>query len=100
MTPARVTQIMRLLDLAPDIQDQILDATSCRTERQLLSLACVHDWTQQTADLISREDIPMDPGRVVAPKHRGGQARPCSHDEEHRLLCVELAPLNLDSFSE
>jgi hypothetical protein len=53
VSPARVSQIMRLLSLAPTIQEALLflpQTTSGRDPihlRQLLSVAAVLDWRQQ-----------------------------------------------------
>lgn len=53
VTPARMTQIMNLLHLAPDIQEQILDLPLVErgrdpiTERDLRPIAAVLDWKCQ-----------------------------------------------------
>ena len=49
VTRARVTQIMKLLDLAPDIQEQILflPAGTRLRERHLRPVSQLIDWTQQ-----------------------------------------------------
>lgn len=53
VTRARVTQIMNLLNLAPDLQEQILVSPDvCRgkdrlTERQLRQVVALPDWKQQ-----------------------------------------------------
>lgn len=53
VTRARVTQIMNLLNLAPDIQEEILflDAAESEresiTERELRPIATVADWSEQ-----------------------------------------------------
>ncbi len=53
ITRARVTQIMALLNLAPDLQERLLDlplVTSGRdpiTERDLRILVCLPDWREQ-----------------------------------------------------
>jgi hypothetical protein len=49
VTRARMTQIMRLLDLAPDIQEQILFLPPRRglNERNLRPIANVIDWQEQ-----------------------------------------------------
>ena len=50
---ARMTQIMNLLHLAPDIQEQLLQLTSCEpglpciTERHIRQLALKIDWSEQ-----------------------------------------------------
>ena len=53
VTRARLTQIMNLLNLAPDIQEEILFLKSPKygrdpiTERQLRPIVAVADWRQQ-----------------------------------------------------
>jgi hypothetical protein len=49
VTRARITQIMKLLDLAPDIQEQILflPSTNGLNERNLRSIVSRIDWTEQ-----------------------------------------------------
>jgi hypothetical protein len=50
MTPARVTQIMRLLDLAPGIQEVLLTTSRAGppiTERRGVAVAGVTDWRRQ-----------------------------------------------------
>jgi hypothetical protein len=49
VTHARITQIMKLLDLAPDIQEQILflEPTSNLNERILRPVAAQLDWEEQ-----------------------------------------------------
>jgi hypothetical protein len=50
VTPARVTQIMKLLDLAPDIQEHLLTrpcAMGPVTESQAVAAASVANWRQQ-----------------------------------------------------
>jgi hypothetical protein len=50
VTRARITQIMNLLNLAPDIQEQILlncDARALPVERQLRRLAACVEWSRQ-----------------------------------------------------
>jgi len=53
VTPARLTQIMNLLSLAPDIQEQILflpatgQGRDAVTEKQLRPIAGVPDWREQ-----------------------------------------------------
>jgi hypothetical protein len=49
VTRARITQIMKLLDLAPDIQEQILflAPTSDLNERTLRPVAAQVDWEEQ-----------------------------------------------------
>jgi len=50
VTRARITQIMNLLNLAPDIQEQILlncDARALPVERQLRRLAAFVEWSRQ-----------------------------------------------------
>lgn len=49
VTRARMTQIMNLLNLAPDIQEQILFATesACPAERGLRKLAAHPGWDRQ-----------------------------------------------------
>jgi hypothetical protein len=55
VTRARLTQIMNLLLLAPDIQEQILLPGSCKdpiivpTERVLRAVASAPDWLKQRA---------------------------------------------------
>jgi len=55
VTRARITQIMNLLMLAPDIQEQLLDApdritvNSAMTERGLRSVATLVSWSAQRA---------------------------------------------------
>lgn len=64
VTRARVTQIMNLLHLAPDIQEQILHlppVTRGRdpiTERDLRPVAAIVDWTHQR-DQMYREHLPV-----------------------------------------
>jgi hypothetical protein len=49
VTRARMTQIMKLLHLAPDIQEQILLLTNvkCLNERNLRSIVRLIDWDEQ-----------------------------------------------------
>jgi hypothetical protein len=53
VTRARVTQIMNLLQLAPDLQEQIVflpnlkSRCSLRTERQLRTITAILDWQKQ-----------------------------------------------------
>ena len=49
VTRARMTQIMKLLDLAPDIQEQVLflPPTKGLNERNLRSIVSKIDWTEQ-----------------------------------------------------
>jgi hypothetical protein len=49
VTRARITQIMKLLDLAPDIQEQILflPSTNGLNERNLRRIVSKIDWTEQ-----------------------------------------------------
>ena len=53
VTRARLTQIMNLLNLAPDIQEAIVSlsssirGTDTLTERQLRPIAAVADWNKQ-----------------------------------------------------
>jgi hypothetical protein len=49
VTRARITQIMKLLDLAPDIQEQILflPSTNGLNERNLRRIVSIIDWTEQ-----------------------------------------------------
>jgi hypothetical protein len=49
VTRARITQIMKLLDLAPDIQEQILFLPPINglNERNLRSIVSRIDWTEQ-----------------------------------------------------
>ena len=49
VTRARMTQIMKLLDLAPDIQEQILFLPPIRTlnERNLRPVVSCIDWREQ-----------------------------------------------------
>jgi hypothetical protein len=49
VTRARITQIMKLLNLAPDIQERILflPDTSGLNERNLRPIACKIDWGEQ-----------------------------------------------------
>ena len=49
VTRARMTQIMNLLNLAPDIQEQILVAAegACPAERRLRELAAHPEWDRQ-----------------------------------------------------
>jgi hypothetical protein len=49
VTRARMTQIMKLLDLAPDIQEQILFLPHIHglNERNLRSIVCQIDWDEQ-----------------------------------------------------
>jgi hypothetical protein len=49
VTRVRITQIMKLLDLAPDIQEQILflPSTNGLNERNLRSIVSRIDWTEQ-----------------------------------------------------
>jgi hypothetical protein len=49
VTRARMTQIMKLLHLAPDIQEQILFLPPINglNERNLRSIVCQTDWTEQ-----------------------------------------------------
>jgi hypothetical protein len=49
VTRARMTQIMKLLDLAPDIQEQILFLPPIRNlnERNLRAIVIQIDWTEQ-----------------------------------------------------
>ncbi len=63
VTRARLTQIMNLLDLAPEVQEQILqhvpDAETqiCVSERQLRPIAATPDWRSQRrrwAELLSK----------------------------------------------
>lgn len=54
LSPARITQLLALLQLAPDIQEQILflevvDGLEPVTERQLRPLTRVLDWSEQRA---------------------------------------------------
>lgn len=55
VTRARVTQIMNLLHLAPDIQEELLDLPPVRggrdpvTERDLRPIAAELDWNRQRA---------------------------------------------------
>lgn len=55
MTRARVTQIMNLLHLAPDIQEAILVLPRVEagrdpiTERELRPIAAIPDWRKQRA---------------------------------------------------
>ena len=49
VTRARMTQIMKLLDLAPDIQEQILflPPIKCLNERNLRRIVSKIDWNEQ-----------------------------------------------------
>ena len=49
VTRARMTQIMKLLDLAPDIQEQILFLPNLKglNERNLRPIVCRIDWNEQ-----------------------------------------------------
>ncbi len=50
VTRARITQIMNLLNLAPDIQEQLLlpeSLTANTYERQLRSIVASSDWNYQ-----------------------------------------------------
>jgi ParB-like chromosome segregation protein Spo0J len=48
VTPARVTQILRLLDLAPAIQEAIIDEPAAvATERALFAIAAETCWVRQ-----------------------------------------------------
>jgi hypothetical protein len=50
VTRARITQIMNLLNLAPDIQETLLDRNNARNlpcERDIRSVTAHVDWTQQ-----------------------------------------------------
>jgi hypothetical protein len=49
VTPARITQIMKLLYLAPDIQEQILFLTLAKglNERNLRRIVSQIDWSEQ-----------------------------------------------------
>jgi hypothetical protein len=52
VTRARITQIMNLLNLAPDIQQEILDlsaSTPAATERVLRPISIMVDWRSQRA---------------------------------------------------
>ncbi len=56
VTRARLTQIMNLLNLAPDIQEQVLHLSrsapelACLTERDLRPIAATPDWRTQLHD--------------------------------------------------
>ncbi len=74
VTRARITQIMNLLNLAPDIQEAILDnssawcAKSTITEGELRSVSRIIDWSDQRrrlngiADQVQRELKMHQPG--------------------------------------
>ncbi len=71
VTRARVTQIMNLLNLAPDIQEQVLflpPVTSGRDavrERDLRPIAALPDWREQRRlwrQLVVRSGVADDPG--------------------------------------
>ena len=47
VTRARMSQIMRLLDLAPDIQEAILFEQPATTEREVRPVSRLADWTRQ-----------------------------------------------------
>ncbi len=54
LSPARITQLLAMLQLAPDLQEQILlleavDGLEPITERQLRPLTRVLDWSEQRA---------------------------------------------------
>lgn len=67
VTRARVTQVMNLLHLAPDIQDQILNLPRVEkgrdplTERDLRPIAALPDWRKQRTEWrkISRDATPL-----------------------------------------
>jgi len=64
LSPARITQLLAMLLLAPDLQEQILlleavDGLEPITERQLRPLTRVLDWSEQRAmwqQLVVRRD--------------------------------------------
>jgi hypothetical protein len=63
VTRARLTQIMNLRLLAPDVQEQILfmngPERQCRTfsERKLRSLVCVAEWDDQRSRFKRLQDV-------------------------------------------
>ena len=72
MTRPRMTQVMNLLRLSPEIQEQILTGSIVATERSLRTLAGLPNWEHQRAALAaSNGDSPLaharkDPGGEVA----------------------------------
>ena len=58
VTRARLTQIMNLLTLAPEIQEQLLLQPASITERQLRPIAATLDWQlqQQALNYLSLEN--------------------------------------------
>ena len=66
ITRARMTQIIKLLDLAPDIQEQILFQPPLPglNERNLRPITCLVDWQAQRKlfhQLIGGSQAPPDP---------------------------------------
>lgn len=78
VTQPRMTQIMNLLHLAPDIQEAILNMQQVAVgrdglaERDLRSLAAIVDWRKQRAEWATVD--PSRRARMPAP------ARPCESD--------------------
>ena len=53
VTPARFTQVMRLLDLAPGIQERVLSASDAIPEPELSNLASEANWLVQQGTMVS-----------------------------------------------
>jgi hypothetical protein len=69
VTRARMTQIMGLLNLAPDIQDALISLGKCGEEireRQLRPIVAIADWREQRQHWLRLKDAPP----VVSPTFR------------------------------
>ena len=49
ITRARVSQVMQLINLAAEIQEEILTGSIATSERRLRSIAAIPDWAEQQA---------------------------------------------------
>jgi hypothetical protein len=84
VTRARMTQIMKLLNLAPDIQEAILFLPPLRglNERNMRPVAREIDWDKQRRLFQEIARSPEAPGRplpsMVIPCHRVGCSSPAS----------------------
>ena len=58
VSPARVSQVMALLELAPRIQEAVLSGEDA-TERHLRPIDTITDWTKQSAEWERRSSAPL-----------------------------------------
>jgi hypothetical protein len=71
VTRARMTQIMKLLDLAPDIQEQILFLPTLKglNERNLRPIVSRIDWNEQRRMFQKIVSVPIESSRSYSREH-------------------------------